>query len=85
MCVFVCTGGYVNLLSLKPYPSADESSEAKGGRPGFTLQDLNRFCSGQAEAILPFPFRRPPGKPGGAICWALMVRSTVPVQLFLTF
>jgi len=53
----------VNLLSLEPLSSpAEAGSEAAGGLPPFTIEDLNRLCSSQADVILPFPFcRRRPG------------------------
>ncbi len=49
----------MNLLSLEPLSSSAEAgSEAAGGLPPFTIEDLNRLCCSQADVILPFPFRR---------------------------
>ena len=55
----------MNLLSLVPDRAVMEETATSGGDysggyeggPGFSLEDLNRFCAAQAEIMFPFPFR----------------------------
>ena len=55
----------MNLLSLVPDRAVMEETATSGGGysggyeggPGFSLEDLNRFCAAQAEIMFPFPFR----------------------------